>query len=581
MVFLTVLLLGLLAAALAAGSFASYANVKSHLDAFASDGDADLTRAQFDTIVLRFRVAAVLLALAAVAVQVGRRRVRRYLAEFLAAAAASISDLYRTLVATLAAESRLHLSALGLVTLSAFLVRLEFLFQPMRYDESATFVSYASPPWYIAISDYQAPNNHVFNSLLAHISIVLFGGEPWAIRLPAFVAGILLVPASYVAARAFYGKHAALVGASLVAGSSVLVEYSTNARGYALLALIFCLLFALAPHLLTSWNPADWLAFAVLGALGFYTVPVMLYGFGAVVVWLGFSLWSRERSLIARRLLPSVLVTAILSVLLYAPVVAASGLDALIANQFVVSLPWGTFTSTLPDSVVDVVKQWHRDIPWPLGVVLGAGFLTALIFHRRVSRFAFPPALAALAWIAPVIVAQRVVPFDRVWLFLVPLYLMTAAAGMVFALRPLTERVGTDVLTVLVAVALAGSLAVNEVATQAVYKSEETSTFRDGQQVAALLAHRLRPGDKVLVAPPADAILEYQLDRRGLEPASLLYWSRPGDATRFLAVVKEGFGGYTLSHLLVDPRLVHTRLGKPRLLRRYDAARVYEIRRVH
>jgi hypothetical protein len=305
----------------------------------------------------------------------------------------------------------------------------------------------------------------------------------------------------------------------------------------------------------------------------------MLYGFGAVVVWLTFSLCSRERSLIVRRLLPSVLVTAILSALLYAPVVAASGLDALVANEFVEPLSWGTFTSTLPDSLVDVGKQWHRDIPWPLAVVLGAAFLTAMTFHRRVSRFALSPALAALAWIAVVIVAQRVVPFERVWLFLVPLYLMTAAAGIVFALRPLAARVGSEVVAVVVAVALAGSLAANAVATQAVYHSEETSTFRDAQQVAALLARRLRSGDKVLVAPPADAILEYQLGRRGLDAASLLYWRQPGDATRFLAVVKEAPGNYPLSHLLVDPRLAHTRLGKPRLVRRYDEASVYELRR--
>ncbi len=119
----------------------------------------------------------------------------------------------------MAEESRLHLGALFLVILIAGLVRLEFLFQPMRYDESVTFVSYASPPWYIAITDYTAPNNHVFHSLLAHISILFFGGEPWAIRLPAFVTGILLVPASYVAARAHYGKHTALVAACLGASA--------------------------------------------------------------------------------------------------------------------------------------------------------------------------------------------------------------------------------------------------------------------------------------------------------------------------------------------------------------------------
>jgi hypothetical protein len=126
----------------------------------------------------------------------------------------------------------------------------------------------------------------------------------------------------------------------------------------------------------------------------------------------------RDRSMIARRLLPSILVTGILSLLLYAPIVASSGLDALVANEFVQSLSWSRFISEVPDSLVAVGEQWHRDIPLPLAIVLGAGFLTAIVFHRRLSRFALPPALAAVAWIAPVVVAQRVVPFERCGCFL-------------------------------------------------------------------------------------------------------------------------------------------------------------------
>lgn len=579
-VFAFIAFLGLLAVALAVGSFASYPSVKAHLDSFASDGDADVTRADFDAIVVRLRLTATVAALAAVAAYAGRRRLRRFVAELASSAVSAISSLYRGLGATLARESRLHLATLGLVTSAALVVRLEFLFQPMRYDESVTFVHFASRPWYIAMTNYTAPNNHVLNSILTHISTLVFGGEPWAIRLPALIAGVLLVPASYVTARAVYGRHAALVAASLVASSSVLVEYSTNARGYTLLALIFVLLLALATHLATSSNPAEWLAFAVLGAIGFYTVPVTLYGFGGVVVWLGLSLLAAgQRRLLMRRLLPAVLFAGALSALLYAPIIAASGLHSLVANEFVGARSWSTFTSTLPHSLVSTVRGWHRDIPLPLAAVLGAGFFAALVFHRQLSRFS-PPALAVLVWIAPVVVAQRVIPFERVWLFLLPLYLMTAAAGIVLLLRPLMARVGREeAVAAVVAVVLVGFLAGNAVATQAVYHSEDTSTFRDGEQVAALLAKQLRTGDKVLVAPPADAILEYQLDRRGLDPAALLYWAAPGDTSRFLAIVKDAPGNYTLEHLVTDPRLEGVRLSEPRLLRRYKAASVYEIRR--
>ena len=216
----------------------------------------------------------------------------------------------------------------------------------------------------------------------------------------------------------------------------------------------------------------------------------------------------------------------------------------------------------------------------PIEVSLVVGFVVALVFHRRVGRVDLPPALAALAFIGLAVIAQRVVPFERVWLFLLPLYLLTAAAGILFLLRPLSGRVGGGEATtaIVLALVLAGSLAGNAVATQSVSESEDTSTFRDSEQVAALLVDQLRPGDKVLVAPPADAILEYQLSRRGLDAAELIYWTQQGDTSRFYVVVKKGGGEYTLAEVLADDRLADAHLGEPRLLRRYEEARVYEAR---
>ncbi len=576
-----VLLLVLAAIALAAASLASYTSLKEHLDAFASDGDADVTRGDFDAIVVRLRLAAVASAICALGLYVRRRSLGGFLEELGGSVTTSTAALVRGLRAVLANESSAHLGTLAVVTVVAVFVRVEFLFQPMRYDESVTYVHYGSRPWYIALTTYTAPNNHVFHSLLVHVSTTLFGGAPWAIRLPAFLAGVLLVPATYVAARAFYGKHAALIAAGLVASSSIVVEYSTNARGYTLVALCFVLLLALATRLRESWSLADWLAFALVGAIGFFTVPTMLYGYGAVVLWLAVAIWQGDRRLLLRRLAPSVVATAAFSAVLYAPLVAASGLGSLVRNEFVEPLSWDGFVDELPDSLWRTLEGWHRDIPLPLAVALGACFVLGVALHRRVSREPVSPAPIAVAFIAPVLFAQRVAPFERVWLFLVPLYLMTAAAGLGFVLRRLAP-VGRREAAVaaVVAVVVAGSLAGAAVATQSVYDSEDTSTFRDGAAVADVLAARLRAGDKVLVAPPADAILEYQLIRRGLDAASLLYWTAPGATRRFLVVVGERPNDYTLAQVLDDPRLAGLRLGDPTLVRRYDAARVYDVRRV-
>ena len=78
--------------------------------------------------------------------------------------------------------------ALGLV------LRAVHLDMPMRYDETVTYVSYASKGWQHVTLNYQNPNNHVFHSLLVSWLTGWLGGAPVIIRLPAFVAGCTLIP---------------------------------------------------------------------------------------------------------------------------------------------------------------------------------------------------------------------------------------------------------------------------------------------------------------------------------------------------------------------------------------------------
>jgi hypothetical protein len=129
-----------------------------------------------------------------------------------------------------------------LLPITVVILALLFLFQPMRYDEAYTFTHFASTPLYLALSNYSSTNNHLLNTLLVHFSYILFGNHPWALRLPTLIAGWLLVPGTYLVTRTFFGKHAALLAAALVASSSALILFSANARGYTLMALFFLLL---------------------------------------------------------------------------------------------------------------------------------------------------------------------------------------------------------------------------------------------------------------------------------------------------------------------------------------------------
>ena len=164
----------------------------------------------------------------------------------------------------------------------------------MRYDEALTFNEFASRPLYYALSFYPDPNNHLLNTLLMHFSAGALGSAPWVLRLPAFVAGVLLVPATYALAQLLYGPRAAFLSAVLVAVSSYLVEYSTNSRGYTLQALGFVALLGLVIVAVRRDSPTALLLAALVAALGAYAVPTMFYGVVVAAIWLGIQMRRRE-----------------------------------------------------------------------------------------------------------------------------------------------------------------------------------------------------------------------------------------------------------------------------------------------
>ena len=73
----------------------------------------------------------------------------------------------------------------------ATVTRWPFIHLPMRFDESYTYLQYASQPLYVTVSKYDAPNNHVLHSVLVWLATQLAGNSPEVIRCPAFVCGVL------------------------------------------------------------------------------------------------------------------------------------------------------------------------------------------------------------------------------------------------------------------------------------------------------------------------------------------------------------------------------------------------------
>jgi hypothetical protein len=510
-------------------------------------------------------------------------RWRARLACLFAHLACRLRQELREALRTAPRASRAGLALLAIVALAAGL-RLAFLGQPMRYDEAFTYAEYASRPVYVILSKYDFPNNHVFHSLCVHAVCGVLGDAPWAVRLPAFLAGLFVIPATYAAARALYDRPTALFSAALTAGSSILIEYSTNARGYTMITLFFLLLVRLGCSLLGQPRLLAWGLFALVAALGLWTVPTMLFPYGAVVLWLAFCSWrtGQARSFLVR-LAGSCALTAALTALLYAPVLLVLGIRALTANPFVSPTGRGSWAAQLYDMLRATVSQWHREVPAPMTAALAISFLvTALGIVRPVSRAASLVWITGL-WSAAVVAVQHVVPYERVWLFALPLYLIVAAAGWVRLIDLCRAPKARALLTHGTAAAVAGLLAWQVLAGRQVEQSIETGTLREAAQMAAFLKDRLGPEDRVIAWCPSDRPLEYYFQRCGVPTHHLVAsvgWRKDEPhwhGVRLLAVINKTHG-QTLADLAQRYRLAEVaNPAAARLVWEGDTVTLYEI----
>lgn len=586
-----IVLLVVVGFALLGFSYFPFDLVKAKVDSLAADGNAEVfTQAYFERVVAKIRFVGMATLLASGLLYVGRRRMYALISDILTSFFSFSRELFSSVREEIKKGERTHLYALLLILLLAIAVRLCFLFQPMRWDEATTFINYASKPLYKGLSDYSLPNNHLFHTFLVNGAYILLGNKPWIIRLPALIAGILVVPASYLVTRVFYNKEAALLAAGIVASSPALIEYSTNARGYTLVCLIFLLILALGASLKQTRNLAAWFLFFLLSVIGFYTIPIMLYPFGIVIMWLFLSTIFKDTNLshqfLIRDLAISVILVALMTITLYVPVLVTSSVRAFISHGFDTSRSLSHYVGMLGRDFRYVWDQWNFDTPTAIRFLLVVGFAASLVFHRRLARHRVPIVLAVVLFCIPVLLIQRMAPlYPRIWLFLLPLYIGLASAGVSCLCRPAEAKIGKykPLLFPILAITLSLWVGVNTVQTQSIYYSNPSI---DAEQITLFLKDFLRPGDKIVRDGWLGSPMLYYFNLYGVPVKHINLDSEP----RGRLLVIDNVRGESIDEMLDQKRL---RAKKPwvpqwllaydhrvpKLIKRYTFARLYEMQR--
>jgi hypothetical protein len=470
-------------------------------------------------------------------------------------------------------ESKLHLLILITLIISGIILRLHYLSQPLRLDEARNYHVLVSNQLFNIITDYSVPNNHILMTLLTQISTVLFGSSPSAIRLPAFLAGISIVPLTYWIGRVYYNREAGLVACALAAVAMPLVFYSTNARGYSLqiLFLLVSLLLIVRLHQRPHWRL--WLGYILTGALSFYTLPTAIYPIAICASWLLFHALLERNWQLVRNTTFATLLTIGLGITLYLPVILfGTGLTSITSNQFVASQEFNGFLTALPRMIAMVWANWHTDLPaFTHWLTLGSA-AAALIFHKYVSSgHKIPLLLIAVIITLGLVLLQQVTGTTRVWLFLLPIFLVTTAAGLTFPLRKTTWAWIVEPISILLVLVLGFALLQGN----SVYTSNETGAFRSAEEVALRLKSDMQPHTELANYDDFYTFpLRYYMKNYNI-PKSMV-GSEPADQLFIVAVRHNDFPSL---EEIVATRVDLAHYGPPILVQTFEDADLYVLER--
>lgn len=396
----------------------------------------------------------------------------------------------------------LALVVVGGLTLLAMMLRTHYLSRTLNHDEAWTYLEYASQPLTVTLSRYTSTNNHIFQSLLVHIATAIWGRAEWVIRLPVLFAGLLLIPVTYQFGKQFYGRAVGYLAAGWMVGSSYIIELSTSARGYAMVALAFLLLLLIGKRLCHRPTRKRWAAYALVSALGFYAIPTMLYPFIAATTWLMVSLWLTYGGAVRLRVLRDFVMTQVaagtITLLLYLPALGfymqhrSEDLDV----EHLASIPWLDTLWRLRDEFQVAWQFWNRDLAAGVVVIMAVAALLTIVLNRRLEKTPFSLAVAAVVSLAIVLLVQSGQTFARIWSFATPVYYVWVSAGLVLLWQlvpvpPLRRQMRS--ISVMAAFGVAGLTAAGTLTSNSVMESMEG--FRINDVKAAVASVVAKPAD--------------------------------------------------------------------------------------
>ena len=309
----------------------------------------------------------------------------------------------------------------GLLLLLTLVRLAELLAYPIGTDEVASYDYFVRAGPVTIASFYPAPNNHPLLNLLCWPLSRLTGYPPLVMRLPTLLASTVGTGGAYLLLTRRIGFRAATLSTGLFSFSPLGIYYAVAGRGYFLqLTLLLAAFFAALALLQTTRFPrVAWAIFGGASIAGLYTVPTFAYPLAALALGVGIGFGHGRRWADVGRLALLGAAVVVGAGLLYAPIVAVSGLARLIGNRYVAPLAapkfWGWFPGHLRVQA-DALAGYHY-----LGslVVAALALLGPVLWLRQPARRPLLGLLGLLLLVPVALMAgQRVLAPARTLLFM-------------------------------------------------------------------------------------------------------------------------------------------------------------------
>ncbi|MFZ9943817.1 MAG: glycosyltransferase family 39 protein [Bacteroidia bacterium] len=389
-----------------------------------------------------------------------------------------------------------------------FIMRFAYMDQPLFYDEAFSYYHYADRSWPVVLAKYDYPNNHILHTAAMKISVSLFGPSAFNIRLPAFVGGCLLILLVFMLTYRLEGIVTASIAATLTACSTQMILYSTNGRGYSLMACALVVTWYAFQKLLQAHSRKHQILSITSQSIGLAISPVM----SIPLVFLHIHTFLHNRFHRESNLKPNIqlrtsAIAVSIAVLFYLPAMLFT--TNLHSEHILQSNMFPDFDKSMDmlRLMYDFIVNAATGFPWPIQIGLAVMAVVAMVKNNKWSIITVAFSLLMICcWLLPI---QS--PPLRTLSPIIPLLFIMISSGAATAMNSLTLPKQW-----IVVILLCMTLSLSSVMTQRDFSPYEFTAIKNHKELFAILNSEIKSSDAILTQFPMEASVRAYADIYGL-----------------------------------------------------------------